>query len=486
MLSETRFNRARSSANVHLSTIAAMVLVTTPFLLEAVEPAKPIDVGSRLELLVDDYLIESMENLEFRLHSPKSQERVMVFDKPWENGPYCDYVTVFQDGELYRMYYASHLDAPGNFGGENHVACYAESRDGIHWTKPALGIVDYEGSKKNNIVLRGRSCPNFTPFLDTRPGVAADQKYKAVGGNPRGDRPRPELFVSGDAIHWRKVGEVSTPGAYDSQNVMFWDAIGEQYVFYFRVYEGRRHIARATSPDFLTWSNGQSIDLGQTPKEHLYTNATIPYFRAPHMYLAFPMRYVWTRSPLVKVRKGGVCDAVFMSSRDGVHFSRRHMEAFMRPGPHRRNWTKHSIMIAWGLLPLSEDEISLYVSQHYFTDTNHLIRAVLRTDGFVSMRGPYSGGEFTTKQISFSGHNLVINAETSAAGSIRAEILDADGKPLEGYRAEDCTEFYGDTTAHTVHWKGGRDLSRLAGKPVRVRFQIRDADLYSFRFAATK
>ena len=303
-----------------------------------------IEIGSRRELLLDDYLIESMENLEFRLHSPQSRERVLVFDKPWENGPYCDYVTVFQDGELYRMYYAGHLDAPGNFGGENQVACYAESRDGIRWTKPVLGIVNHGGSKENNIVLRGQACHNFTPFLDTRPGVPTDQKYKGVGGNPR-----PELFVSGDAIHWRKVGEVSIPGGFDSQNVIFWDGLQKQYVFYFRIGEhGRRHIARSTSPDFLTWSEGRSIELGETPREHLYTNATTPYFRAPHLYLAFPMRLIGGRSPLVPVPRNNVCDAVFMFSRDGLSFSRRYMQAFMRPGPDPRIWTKHSIMIAWG------------------------------------------------------------------------------------------------------------------------------------------
>ncbi len=488
--------------STRILTLASMVvlLFTAGVVsVDAAEPETPINVGSRLELLLDDWLIESMEGLSFVLHTPRLAETVVLFDKPWENGGYCDYVTVFQDGDLYRMYYACHLGAPLDFGGGGQATCYAESRDGIHWTKPSLGIIESDGSKENNIVWRGTASHNFTPFIDTKPGVPADQKYKAVGGyepkdgnatdNPHSHRI-PELFASADAIHWRKIGEVFVPtiAQYDSQNIMSWDALQEQYTFYFRIWEGaRRHIARSTSPDLRTWSDGRSIDLGGAPAEQLYTNATIPYFRAPHLYLSFPMRLT-SHPPLVKVvskydgKYAFVCDSVFMFSRDGLHFSRRYMEAFMRPGRDRRNWTKHSVMIALGLLPLTEDEISLYVIRNFWSDSNHLIRAVLRTDGFVSVRGPYAGGELISKPILFSGQNLVINAETSGVGSIRVEIQDAAGNPLPGFGLEDCVEFYGDAIAHVVRFKGGGDVGALAGKPIRLRFVLRDADLYSLRF----
>jgi hypothetical protein len=222
--------------------------------------------------------------------------------------------------------------------------------------------------------------------------------------------------------------------------------------------------------------------VGDVPREHLYTNATIPYFRAPHLYLAFPMRFVTTRPPLAPAPRQGVCDSVFMFSRDGLHFS-EYREAFLRPGPDGRNWNKHSVMIAWGLLPTAEDEISLYYSQHFWFESAHLRRGVLRTDGFVSVQAPYSGGEFTTRPLVFSGQRLVLNAATSAVGSVRVEIQNAEGQSLDGYRLEDCQEFYGDQIAHVVQWKGGSDLGSLAGQPIRLRCAMRDADLYSFRFA---
>jgi hypothetical protein len=476
--SESVFYRPRSRYRAILIAFSILAAVTARATVAA-EPAKPIELASRLELLLDDYLIDSMENLQFQLHSPRPAERVLVFDKPWENGPFCDYVTVFKDGDRYRMYYACHLDAPKYYGGPNQITCHAESTDAIHWTKPSLKVVELGGSLENNIVWKGEASHNFTPFLDTRPGVPADQKYKAVGGNPR-----PFLFASADGIRWRQLGEAAVEGKFDSQNLIYWDELQKQYVFYYRVFEqGHRHIARSTSGDFVTWTQGQSIDLGNSPREHLYTNATVSYFRAPHLYLAFPMRFVQSRPALVDVPRPGVCDAVFMFSRDGVRFSRRYMEAFLRPGPNPRSWTKHSVMIAWGILPTANDEISLYVSQHHLTDSNQVIRAVLRTDGFVSIRGPYAGGQFVTKPITFTGNRLVINAETSAVGRIRVEVQDAAGKPVDGHQLGDCTEFYGDTVAHTVQWKGGGDLAPLAGKTLRLRVQIQDADLYSIRFS---
>jgi poly(3-hydroxybutyrate) depolymerase len=459
-----------------------------------IEPSTPIQLDSRLELLLDDWLIESMDNLRFELHQPRLAERVLEFDKPWENRPHCGYVTVFQDDDRYRMYYNCNLDPKTPYG-RNQATCYAESRDGVHWTKPTLGIIEFNGSKENNMILRGDRFHNFAPFMDRRPGIPADQRYKAVAGCPLKGDPQPGLFVSADAIHWRLVGEVLVPGPYDSQNVAFWDATQGQYVFYFRIFEGNngrmvppgegvRHIARTTSSDFLDWSEARSIQLGDSPREHLYTNATIPYFRAPHLYLSFPNRMVNLRLPPVEVRWPAVSDAVFMFSRDGIHFDRRYMESFLRPGPEPWNWTKHSGMIAWGILPTSEREISLYVEQNACSPLNkHIARAVLRTDGFVSLRAPYAGGEFVTKPFIFDGEKLVINAETSAAGNVRAEIQDAAGKPLPGYRLEDCIEFYGDEISHPVSWRGGKDVGKLVGKPVRLRFVLRDADLYSLRFA---
>ena len=235
-------------------------------------------------------------------------------------------------------------------------------------------------------------------------------------------------------------------------------------------------MAYSQSDDFIHWSEPVLIDFGDSPMEHLYFNTALPYFRAPHLYLGFPMRLVY--------RPGSESDqseTVFLFSRDGKHFSRRYMEAFLRPGLEERNWQPHSNMMAWGILPTSEAEMSMY-----YTDsgppTKHLRRLILRTDGFVSIRAPYAGGELTTRPILFSGNRLIINASTIADGSIGVEIQDVDGNVLEGYSLNECEEFVGDRITHKMSWTGGSDLNQWVGKPVRLRIVMQDCDLYSIRF----
>jgi len=460
--------------------------------------AEPIEIGSRLELLLDDHLIATMKDLSFRLHSPRPAERVLNFDTPWEKDPKSGavtsgFVTVFKDGERYRMYYRGYVKAPGYSQEPDQVTCYAESGDGIHWEKPSLGIVEWDGSKENNIILRSNAGHNFSPFIDTRPGTPPAERYKGVGGDP------PYAFVSADAIHWRKLHDkpMLSDWMFDSQNIAFWDTLQKRYVFYLRARiqaQGRefRSISRSTSQDFEHWSKPRLIELGDSPPEQLYQPCIFPYFRAADLYLSFPMRLVpcgkrqgpaaYEVAPGVLVSK--VSDSTFMYSRDGRRFSRRYLESFLRPGPDPRNWSDHNMMIAWGgPLPTGKNEMSIYYLENFWLPTSGLRRGVLRTDGFVSVHAPYAGGEFTTHPLIFTGTQLLLNFSSSAVGSIRVEIQDVAGTALPGYRLADCKAFYGDDIAYGVCWEQGGDLGKLVGTPLRLRFVMRDADLYSLRLA---
>ena len=106
----------------------------------------------------------------------------------------------------------------------------------------------------------------------------------------------------------------------------------------------------------------------------------------------------------------------------------------------------------------------------------------MRLDGFVSLNAPYSGGTVTTLPLTFTGDRLTLNFATSAAGSLRVALLDVAGTPLPGFDLADCDELFGDTVDRTVTWRDSADLSVFAGKPIRLRFELKDADLYSFRF----
>jgi hypothetical protein len=249
--------------------------------------------------------------------------------------------------------------------------------------------------------------------------------------------------------------------------------------------EGKRSVQRCTSADFIHWSKPQWLDFGETPLEQFYTNGITPYFRNPHLYIGLPMRFVPERKTIgAESRKiDGLSDGVFMSSRDGLHFSRSFMEAFIRPGLDPNNWgnAHGNNTPLWGILPTGEAEISVYWMEHY-GGIPQVRRGTIRTDGFTSVNAPYRGGEMVTRPLIFEGKRLVINYSTSAVGNVKVEIQDAGGKPIPGFELEAAGEIYGDELARVAGWKGGADVGKLAGRPVRLRFVMKDADLFSFCF----
>lgn len=447
----------------------------------------PVDIGSRLELFVDDGLVEKTAGTEFVLHPPAAKEVAIVFDRPWE-GNTSGYVTVFQDGGMFRMYYrGSNYDLKTRLHGRQ-VTCYAESPDGIRWEKPELGLYEWNGSKKNNIVWTGMGSHNFTPMLDPRPGCPPDEKYKALISDD--DTSMLYALKSADGIHWSSLQNepVIPKGLFDSQNLAFWDPLRNKYLEFNRGWKNEiRDIMVSTSPDFRTWTEPRWLDYGATPPEHLYTNAVTPYFRAPHILVGFPKRFV----PGRKVGGHdlpGVSDGVFMASRDGFRW-KRWREAFLRPGLNKERWVNRNNMIAWGILrtksdvPGLPDEISLYSSEGYYVKDCRMRRHVLRLDGFVSVRAAAEPGEMITRPLIFLGKNLILNFSTSAAGSVLVEVQDESGAPLPGFSLADSPEIYGDEIEYPVRWKSGASLGAIRGKPVRLRFVLRDSDLYSIRFA---
>jgi hypothetical protein len=371
------------------------------------------------------------------------------------------------------------------------------SSDGVHWQRPNLNLIEWRGSKANNIIWQGKTAQNFTPFLDTNPAALPTQRFKAVGSEPEDGKRVLRGFVSEDGYRWQHLrpAPIITDGYFDSQNLVFWDAQREEYVAFYRDFRdvagnavrpvsgGMRSIRRSTTKDFAEWPMGEWVNFGDTPLEQFYTNATVSYFRAPHLYLAFPKRFQAKRKRVAEHGSEGLSDGVFMSSRDGgVHWDRTFMEAFLRPGRDRENWTDRSNAVAWGMIQTAPDELSLYWIEHYKWPTARLRRGTLRLDGFASLYGGYYGGEAVTHPLRFSGSELVINFATSAAGSLRVEIQDEAGAAIPGYSLEDCPELYGDAIEERVIWQGGASLSALAGQPVRLRIVLHDADLYSLCF----
>ncbi|MCE9592468.1 MAG: hypothetical protein K8S99_18330 [Planctomycetes bacterium] len=487
------------------------------------DTANATPIGNRLELFVDDALIDSIaDKASLRLHAPTMREASLTMDRPWEGNMCGGYKTYFRDGGVFRMYYQAWHGVLAEVDGKMTLKdapiriCHAESDDGIHWRRPSLGLFEYEGSKDNNITFMGFGpekigIHGFAPFKDSNPACTPEARYKAFGAS---DVWPYKLYAlqSPDGLRWSLLRDepIITVGAFDSQNLAFWDTTRGEYRAYIRDFSGDwfRGIKTCTSPDFVQWTESRWLEYPGAPAEQLYTNQVMPYPRAPHLFIGFPTRYVerpWSPAiealPELEHRRlraraherygAAVTDGLFMASRDGLSF-KRWDEAFIRPGLRPQgSWAYGDCYQGWGLLETASDiagapsELSMYASEGYWRGAANTIRRyTLRTDGFVSLHAPIGGGELTTRPMTFTGDRLLLNISTSAAGSARAELQSPDGKPIEGFTLDDCTEIIGDDLAFPVRWRGG-GVGALEGRAVRLRFVIRDADLYSFRFADT-
>lgn len=457
-----------------------------------------IDIGSRRELFIDDVMVDRLSGgAERRLFHPVPKNVIMTLDKPWEGNVLGCFLpcSVFEVDGRVRLYYkgVETGDVPSHrvpFGSKTtrDNVCLAESDDGIHFARAATKAYSYDGSNDNNIVFRRPSSShNFTPFLDENPNAPEDQRFKALAYPPGGGGGL-TAYVSKDGIRWRPLSKkpLITKGAFDSQNVAFWDPIRGCYVEYHRGQEparGPRGVMTGRSDDFVNWTEPEPLRYEDDRREHLYINCVRSYFRAPHLYLGTPGRLVPARQKVLSHPNAGVSDAILMVSRDGLLFH-RWAEAFIRPSVDDEDWTDRNNFPAWGMIQTSSSELSLYWCERNGHAGVRLRRGALRLDGFVSIHaGGEDVGELLTRPFVFSGDRLEVNYATSANGALMVELCDAGGVPLDGFTFADGEPVYGNEIARTVAWRGTEThLGPLAGKPVRLRVRLLDADLFAFRF----
>lgn len=437
---------------------------------------EPLQIGSRRELFVDEALIESKKNAELTLHPPTAGDVAFVCDAPWE-GNISAYYSIFQDGDRYRMYYrGAHFDETTKKPTHPEFTCYAESRDGLTWEKPKLGLFEFQGSKENNIVWAAKddSTHNFTVFKDANPACPADARYKALAG----ERPGLRALKSPDGIHWSLITDkpVITKGAFDSQNLAFWHPVHRKYFDFHRHFHDKvRGIMTATSDDFLTWTEPKFLEFDGGTVEHLYTNAVQPYFRAPHLFVGFPTRY--------QPRNQQV-EPILMTSRDGLHFHKWAEPLIPITAPKDRDGNRSNYM-AWGLLQLPGDEktMTVYGTEAYYAGPgSRLRRFTFRTDGFCSLSATEEPGDVTTRPLNVAGGELSLNVQPGPSGRVQVEIQDAQGQPIPGFAIADCQPITADSIDSRVKWTSGASLPAAVKEPIRLRFLLQNADLYAFQF----
>ncbi|KKM62287.1 hypothetical protein LCGC14_1523210, partial [marine sediment metagenome] len=382
------------------------------------------------------------------------------------------------------------------------VMALAESDDGGRsFARSMLGLHEFNGSTENNILWNGGTPGIPVAFLDTNPRCRDHERYKGLASRWQKDRSAGEqdlyVMASDDGLRWRRMqdGPVEMPGAFDTINTAFWDDLAGGYRSYTRYFNpahkpvaggmGVRGIQMSTSDDFLHWTPPVPLEYEDGDERmQLYTNAIVPCPGAEHIYVGFPNRIVETRESCSGQPWPGVNDALFMASRDGVHWT-RYREAWVRPGLDPRNWTQRNNYPLWHIIRTSPEEWSILISEHYKQEDRtpvRLRRLAIRPWGFVSVHAGFDGGELTTRPLVFEGRSLRLNYATSAAGSLQVEVQDEDGRALDGFNMNDMRPMFGDALDAPVRWGETNDLTGMTGKPVRLRLSLKDADLFSFRF----
>lgn len=513
----------------------------------------PLQVGSRLQVLWDDHVVDiSLTTASRLVHHPEYAGVALTHDKPWE-GDGCDYHCIVPDhdgkGDFLRMYYNSCAigcgwkDVRKRFAANSVRIGYAESRDGgVTWVKPELGIVNFNGSKRNNCILDSTSnehgWDNFFVFKDTNPACPPDERYKGIGAffaamNADGSAAMPApgdpvvvesggkkfdrglwCFLSADGIHFRRGWLLTRAGAFDTLNVGFWDSVRGVYHLYLRGYhhvkEERngdltlRDVRHCESKDFKTWTEPALLDFGPGVEDYsLYTNVIEPYFREPSIFIGFPSRYVqrkaWTanydRLPSVEKRRWrmdhghprfglALTDCVFVFSRDGQRFFREE-DAFMRPGPENGgNWVYGDCYLARTLVktpsPFGEGG----------DDEISLYAFDRHWTGLASRLHRYRLRQdgFISRHATYAGQKVVTKPLVFTGHEMLVNFsTSARGRIFVTLRDEAgsalrSVELFGDKVDRVVDFEEGGKLSGFAGRAVTVEFDMSDADLYSFRF----
>lgn len=493
----------------------------------------PIDVSSRKQLFIDDRFIADCKGLTLRMNLPiQHHEPVLVADKPWEELGIGAYNTVFREEDgRWRMWYDALMLTGLPSEGARRLA-YAESDNGIHWEKPELGLIEFRGNKRNNLVvphLEQQSMQGATVFRDERASIS--ERYKLWSKYLPSDIERrqgvePGLWAmhSEDGIHWQYYPGQPNPSdtMCDTQNMFFWDDRLDCYVGYTRVKDtqmreeaaeagqGRyRCVGRMTSPDFVHWSKlgitfeADPQDLAipvpekkddPRPNIDFYTSCAMKYEHAEDVYLMFPSAfYHWGQGDYP-----ATMDVQLLTSRDGIAWNRMgNREPFLRSGVDGS--ASSGMLFANPWLISEDDELWFYYSatarKHGVLDEAQeerrqsrmggIYRSCIRRDGFVSADAAYDGAELITPPLIFSGDRLELNCDGSAGGWLQVEFQDSEKRPINGFTLGDADAMVGNGISKMVSWNGNGDVSALAGRPVRLRIIMRAMKLYAFQFAGS-
>lgn len=445
-----------------------------------------ISFGHRIEPFVDNYLIDSLSDIRLVGNTPQNRGKVIGFDAIWE-GPGSLGMTVFEDEENIKLYYRGFPDLKGQDDTsvmQTSCLSISEKGDGLTFTPAAVNEIDYAGVKENNIVKMDTCCHNFAPFYDTNPACKPEERYKAIGGIIQTGGIW--IYSSPDGIHWSPMADhpVITKGAFDSMNMVFWDAHAGLYRCYNRYFDfhgaypetwggGARAIQSCVSTDFIHWSEPVFNQYEDGITDQLYTNATRPIPGAEHILVSLPMRFHPTRKKVPEHGGGdgwsynGASDLILMTSRDGVRWDRTLKDAWLAGSTYLHEWTERNFITCGGIIEHGEDFL-FYTEKNYRWEDDGLWAYSIPRYRFMSLYADGTGGEMVTKTLNFRTDDIHMNYSTSAYGYVKVTILDEAGAEIFV-----SDEIFGNELSHKLHVDG------LSGKTGTMRIELKEAHLYA-------
>jgi hypothetical protein len=429
-------------------------------------------------LLLDSRIIEKAENAKLSVGTVEKHKANPLFieDKPWEKRFDNLYGNVIYDKEdrLYKCWYDVFIVDHSAKGmtleqrnkryrpprGREMAICYATSKDGLTWEKPELGLVDYEGSKANNIVWRGPHGAGV--HKDGREADPA-HRYKMIMQGVK-------TSVSADGVKWSKAQNINLPGiAGDTHNNSLWAPTLGKYVGITRTWgKNGREVMRIESDDFKTWKKDKVVLTGTDKKKQTYA---MPVFYYGGLYLG-----------LVAVHHQRPVDRVWTElawSPDTKEWHRIDEDTPLIP------WSETKLDYDYGCVyPCAypvflENEIRIYYGgsdwTHYGWRNGCLALATLRPDGFAGYEQEATDKPaiIITKPVPYSGKDIRITADVDKGGSIRVSIVDD-----EGQNAMTAKTIFGTVTDEDLKLR-----KKVKLETIRLRFEIEKAKLYSFSFS---
>lgn len=477
------YGSSGTEGTTYVDDVALRTLSTVP-------PYDPV-IGVERQLFHDLDRVGSLAHVGMAVHEAEvSDQPLIVADQPWESNNVYLYGTAIFDREkgLFKLWYHVY-----NWELGEYLNLYATSKDGEEWDKPDLGLYDYQGSTANNVFM-GNGIHSPTVIKDSFEDDP-ERLYKMMAMDYGSGYT---VFFSPDGIHWTgcDCNPVST-GA-DVANVFQDPETGEFGVTWkqpdLRPVPGRRVAFLSTSEDFETWTEPELVLAADERDQQMavadgHDNAQIygmPVVPYEGTYVGFPWIYKPGGSTVGMPGSGPV--DVQLAFSDDLHTWTRDDRTTVIPRGAPGSWDAGMIYTSSNLIRVRDELRLFYSGWDGFHDGAagrgaSIGVATWRVDGFASLtNGGDAAGTVTTKPLVFEGSRLSVNAAIERGGSLRAELLDAQGQPIPGFTVDESRPLTKDRVAHEMRWDGDPDLGALAGTEVRVRFHLDGGDLYSYGF----